>query len=152
MYVLPKGGVEKGESPREAAARELWEEAGVRVSLALPPWIHGEEPRSVVLDTKAHDASPTTDAERADFIPRTRYSVHEFAVAEGDMASHWLESDVRERVWLPIDHAMERLASRRTMCEVLAHTVVWGGTVAAAAAAGAAGTVAATKKDDAVRG
>jgi len=25
-WVLPKGGVEKGESAREAAARELWEE------------------------------------------------------------------------------------------------------------------------------
>lgn len=25
-YVLPKGGVERGETPRQAAARELWEE------------------------------------------------------------------------------------------------------------------------------
>lgn len=31
-WVLPKGGVEKGESAREAAARELWEEGACSVS------------------------------------------------------------------------------------------------------------------------
>ena len=31
-WVLPKGGVEKGESAREAAARELWEEGACSVT------------------------------------------------------------------------------------------------------------------------
>lgn len=35
-WVLPKGGVEKGESAREAAVREMWEEGELRERLFWP--------------------------------------------------------------------------------------------------------------------
>jgi 8-oxo-dGTP pyrophosphatase MutT (NUDIX family) len=36
-WVIPKGGIEKGFSPAQAAAREAYEEAGVRGCISEPP-------------------------------------------------------------------------------------------------------------------
>jgi putative (di)nucleoside polyphosphate hydrolase len=50
---MPQGGVDKGESPRDAALRELWEETGVRASLVkieaeTKDWIPYDLPNDLV--------------------------------------------------------------------------------------------------------
>lgn len=52
-WQMPQGGVEKGEDPREAALRELWEETGVNPELVsvlaeTPDWLPYELPFDLV--------------------------------------------------------------------------------------------------------
>jgi putative (di)nucleoside polyphosphate hydrolase len=52
-WQMPQGGVDKGEDPRAAALRELWEETGVAAGLVriegeTPDWIAYDLPRAVV--------------------------------------------------------------------------------------------------------
>ncbi|WFC96038.1 diphosphoinositol-polyphosphate diphosphatase [Malassezia brasiliensis] len=113
-YVLPKGGVERGETPREAAARELWEEADAPGATAPAPYTFP--------DTKPHKHSPTDDVHDERFVPSTVYSVHAFGVAPSDVADAWPESHERTRVFVPREEARARVAWRRGMAEALAHT------------------------------
>lgn len=51
LWQMPQGGIDKGEEPREAAMRELYEETGMR-SLSLieeaPGWIDYDLPRELI--------------------------------------------------------------------------------------------------------
>src|SRR5688572_14362742 len=47
IWQLPQGGIAKGERPREAAVRELWEETGIRSATLIaeiPGWLSYELP------------------------------------------------------------------------------------------------------------
>ena len=126
-FVLPKGGVEAGESARAAAARELDEEgtrmpltaAGVSASMDRPPWCAENSEPVTIRDSKPHAASPTADPSDPAFIPHTLYSVHEFLVPESACKETWLESDERVRHWVPWDEACQRVHWRRGMSEAM---------------------------------
>jgi len=52
-WQMPQGGVDKGEDPRAAALRELWEETGVTPDLVtveaeMPDWLPYDLPHDVV--------------------------------------------------------------------------------------------------------
>ncbi len=52
-WQMPQGGVDKGEDPRDAALRELWEETGVRPDLVevageTDDWISYDLPHEIV--------------------------------------------------------------------------------------------------------
>ncbi|GAA5975093.1 hypothetical protein JCM11641_000030 [Rhodosporidiobolus odoratus] len=73
LYVLPKGGIEVGESPRQAAEREAWEEAGLELGSAthLTHLLTSHDP-------SPHILSPTTDTTSASFVPSCEYSFELF--------------------------------------------------------------------------
>jgi putative (di)nucleoside polyphosphate hydrolase len=52
-WQMPQGGVDKGENPRDAALRELWEETGVtsdlvRIIAETPDWLPYDLPHELV--------------------------------------------------------------------------------------------------------
>lgn len=52
-WQMPQGGIDEGETPREAALRELWEETGVRADLVsveaeTPEWLTYDLPTELV--------------------------------------------------------------------------------------------------------
>lgn len=52
-WQMPQGGVDKGETPRDAALRELWEETGVPAGLVTveaetPGWLAYDLPHGIV--------------------------------------------------------------------------------------------------------
>ena len=86
-WSLPKGFVDAGETPVEAAAREAWEEAGVRGDVdddSLGSFINTRwgEPAKVVA-----------------YLMQVRRT-HE----------SWPEQDQRQRLWCPAEEACERVA------------------------------------------
>jgi 8-oxo-dGTP diphosphatase len=85
-WVLPKGKLDDGETPRAAAEREVREETGHDVS------VHE------FLGTLAYQSGGR---------PRI---VHYWRMAADGEPSHALMDDVREVDWLPLDAAVERLS------------------------------------------
>ena len=85
-WVLPKGKLDDGETPRAAAEREVREETGHDVS------VHE------FLGTLAYQSGG-----------RSRI-VHYWRMAANGEPSHALMDDVREVDWLPLDAAVERLS------------------------------------------
>ena len=98
-WIVPKGHVETGETPRESARREASEEAGLVGKLGRRPcgfyrYLKGREPRLVVV-----------------FLMRVTRQL-----------SRWSEDEVREREWFEVEHAIARVRERglRRILRVLA--------------------------------
>src|SRR5881394_1978899 len=84
-WVLPKGKLEDGETPRAAAEREVLEETGHRVS------VHE------FLGTLAYEAGGR---------PKV---VHYWRMEAEREPSHALMNDISAVAWLPLDEALDRL-------------------------------------------
>jgi 8-oxo-dGTP diphosphatase len=87
-WVLPKGKLNDGETPRAAAEREVVEETGHDVS------VHE------FMATLAYEAGGRTKV------------VHFWRMEAGREQTHELMKDVKEVAWLPLDDAVERLSRR----------------------------------------
>jgi 8-oxo-dGTP pyrophosphatase MutT (NUDIX family) len=93
-WQLPKGHVDEGENPEQAAVREVREEAGVDTEVMEP------------LGKVEYWFVATDNARRVRF----HKFVHFFLLAyrAGDVADH--DHEVHEARWVPIDEALHRLA------------------------------------------
>jgi 8-oxo-dGTP pyrophosphatase MutT (NUDIX family) len=85
-WVVPKGSVDSGERPREAAIREAEEEAGLRGVVARKP-----------LGRYLHVNGDG------------RYNVDVYVMRVTKVRHRWLEDEVRRRRWMSIPAAVERL-------------------------------------------
>jgi phosphohistidine phosphatase len=85
-WVVPKGWVDEGEGPREAAIREAEEEAGLRGVVARRPV------------GRYHHAKGSD---------RRRVDVYVMRVTKE--LEHWLEDKVRRRRWMRVADAADRL-------------------------------------------
>jgi diphosphoinositol-polyphosphate diphosphatase len=125
-YVLPKGGVEKGESSREAAVREMWEEAGLRPLVGLEREGAKDGARmTTILDHKPHKKSPVEDPSEAGFVARAEYEAHEVRVGQGQSISEledWPEQDERRRKWVSVQEALHLIEWRKDIHQLLIHS------------------------------
>ena len=76
-WSVPKGSVDEGEQPRDAAIREAEEEAGLRGLVARKP-----------LGRYRHEHD------------RGRYRVDVYVMRVTRVLQHWLEDDLRRRRWM----------------------------------------------------
>jgi len=85
-WIVPKGHVEPGETPRQSALREATEEAGLRGRIGARPcgsyeYRKGEEPRLVLV----------------------------FLLRVTEQLRRWNEDHVRQRQWTRLDLAIRRV-------------------------------------------
>ncbi len=88
-WIVPKGNIEPGETPRRSALREATEEAGLLGRIGLRPfgayeYRKGREARTVVV----------------------------FLLEVTEELSRWSEDDVRDRKWLRVERAADRVRER----------------------------------------
>ncbi|KAM0793523.1 hypothetical protein ACM66B_000961 [Microbotryomycetes sp. NB124-2] len=96
-FVLPKGGIEDGETAQEAAERESWEEGGLRLGHAM----HVDHLVKLP-DSKPHKSSPSQDPSAPEFITSTIYHFELFVVQAEDeaLSDEWPEKEERTRQWI----------------------------------------------------
>jgi 8-oxo-dGTP pyrophosphatase MutT (NUDIX family) len=103
-WQLPKGWVEEGEEPAQAAVREVREEGGIESEVVAP------------LDTIRYQYIARFEAEPARIYKR----VHFFLVryVSGDPADH--DDEVQEARWVPLEEALRLLTFKdeRRMVEL----------------------------------
>ncbi|HYD01598.1 MAG TPA: NUDIX hydrolase [Phycisphaerales bacterium] len=87
-WIVPKGGVDRGQTPEGAALTEAWEEAGVEGCIV------GE--RLGVWHTTRHGASVVADI---------------FPLLVERCATRWPEDHERSRRWVSVRHAVELVES-----------------------------------------
>lgn len=85
-WVVPKGQIDSGHTPREAALAEAWEEAGLVGAIDPEP-----------LGSYAYEKLG-----REMFV-----LVYRLVVTE--VRDEWPERGLRTRVWLPLDEALDRI-------------------------------------------
>lgn len=110
-WSLPKGHIEEGETPEQAAVREIHEETGITGSILAPLgtidfWFMAE-------DRRVHK------------------TVHHFLLAAQDLELSDADAEVAEVAWVPLDEVGARLRyadERRLLSrvhEVLADPAIW---------------------------
>lgn len=105
-WILPKGIVEPGMTPQESAAKEAWEEAGVKGRIAETPLGH--------YVNRKWGGLCRVDAYRLDVT---------------EIAGDWLESGKRERRWFSVREAARQMKSDEAAAMVkklgeLKHTLI----------------------------
>jgi 8-oxo-dGTP pyrophosphatase MutT (NUDIX family) len=88
-WVIPKGHIEDGHTPAEAAAREAWEEAGLRGRIDPEP-----------LGSFTYKKN------------NRRHKVTVFRMAADVEHELWPERLVRQRQWVTIDEALRRVKEK----------------------------------------
>ncbi len=86
-WIVPQGGVEPGQTAREAAIVETWEEAGVRGVVSQEPFAYYEYPTG---------------------MGKCRVDIFELEVEV--VEDDWPESHERKRVWLSAADALEAIS------------------------------------------
>ncbi|KAI5477031.1 NUDIX hydrolase domain containing protein [Pseudohyphozyma bogoriensis] len=115
-YVLPKGGIEEGETAAEAAERESWEEAGLIQGSATHLSHICEIP-----DPSPHNKSPSKDPSDSSFVPQTVYHFELFLLSGAPtLADDWPEKDERkDRKWVKGWDALEKEVDWGRRAEVM---------------------------------
>jgi 8-oxo-dGTP pyrophosphatase MutT (NUDIX family) len=93
-WQLPKGTIEQGEAPEQAALREVAEEAGIQAEIIE------------LLDVIEYWYVGDSRGQRVRFHKQVHFYLMRYI--SGDVAEH--DDEVRDARWLPIEEAIERLA------------------------------------------
>ena len=96
LWTLPGGGVDHGEDPREAAAREVYEESGLRVRVGRVLDVHSRHFTGARPDGRVEDFHGVGLIFRAFVLPESR-----------QVEPHVVEVDgtTREVAWVSLDEA-----------------------------------------------
>lgn len=98
-WVIPKGMIEPGQSPAEAALQEAWEEAG------LVGVVHSEPAGSFLYEKWCGTCHVTV-----------------FLMEVTKVSADWPERQLRQRTWVSLAGALERLDDAG-LCDILRFTL-----------------------------
>lgn len=96
LWTLPGGGVDHGEDPRMAAAREVYEESGLRVRVGRVLDVHSRHFTGARPDGRVEDFHGVGLIFEAEVLPQSR-----------EVEPHVVEVDgsTREVAWVPLPRA-----------------------------------------------